>query len=159
MSDCLILPAEVREDAENWLDELEAKVAVVEDASNRLSGSELSTLREAIADVRTNMSFARAAFLGLVAPTESPPGFCPIPSRPSPELAALIHGIGDALGGTPWPMIARAKLALDASQHRPFLTVVGTVLASVFTSLTQGVWNNYPEYAPKGWSQPSPPEE
>ncbi len=53
-------------------------------------------------------------------------------------------------------MIEYAKATLEDSHRRPFLTVVGTVLASVFTSLTQGVWNDYPEYAPEGWNKPKP---
>ena len=51
-------------------------------------------------------------------------------------------------------MIEYAKATLEDSHRRPFLLVVGTVLASVFTSLTQGVWNDYPEYAPEGWNKP-----
>jgi hypothetical protein len=152
VSDCLTLPPSVREEAQHWRDQLDAEITSVESAAPRLSEAEANALRNAIADVRANISFARAALSGVVRLTDRPRAHCAIPSKPSPELAAVIHAAGDALGGTPWLMIDRAKLALDDGQRRPFLLVIGTVLASVFTSMTRAVWNKYPEYAPDGWT-------
>jgi len=154
VSDYLVLPPQVREQAESWLDQLETKVGVIEDGARQLSESEAASLRDALEDVRSNTAFARAAFAGAQPLTELPAAYCSVPTHPSRELATLIHAAGEEFGGTPWPMIEYAKATLEDSHRRPFLLVVGTVLASVFTSLTQGVWNDYPEYAPEGWNKP-----
>jgi hypothetical protein len=151
VTDYLGLPAPVRVEAERWLDRLEAMVSAIEDGAARLSESEAAYVHEAVADVRMNTSFARGAFSGARALAELPSPYFPMSAHPSRELALLVHAVGDELGGTPWSMIENAKRTLDDSQRRPFLLVVGTVLASVFTSLTQGVWNDYPELAPQGW--------
>jgi len=158
VSDYLVLTPEVREQAESWLDQLEAKVGVIEDGARQLSESEAASLRDALEDVRSNTAFARAAFSGARSLTELPSAYCSVPTHPSRELAILIHAAGEEFGGTPWPLIEHAKATLEDPHRRPFLLVVGTVLASVFTSLTQGVWNDYPEYAPEGWNKPQPSE-
>jgi hypothetical protein len=156
VSDYLVLTPQVREQAESWLDLLEARVGVIEDGARQLPDSEAASLRQALEDVRSNTAFARAAFSGIRPLTELPSAYCVVPTHPSRELATLIHTAGEEFAGTPWPMIEYAKATLEDSHRRPFLTVVGTVLASVFTSLTQGVWNDYPEYAPEGWNKPKP---
>jgi hypothetical protein len=156
VSDYLVLTPQVREQAESWLDLLEAKVGFIEDGARQLSESEAASLRDALEDVRSNTAFARAAFAGTRLLTELPTPYCSVPTHPSRELSTLIHAAGEEFGGTPWPMIECAKAILEDAQRRPFLLVVGTVLAFVFTSLTQGVWNDYPEYAPEGWNKPTP---
>jgi hypothetical protein len=144
-------PTALREEAERWLDQLEQCVSRLQSNAGHLPDGEAHMLAEASADTMNTLVFARGILAG-----EVPLGPCPdsrwVPvKQPSRALAALVHAEGDHLGGTPWDLVELAKASLSEEQRRPFLLMIGDVLASVFTNLTRAVWNDYPEYAPPGW--------
>ena len=147
-----MLSPELKAETDDWLDQLESSIARIENCAPGLSEDEARALHDAIADVRTVTSFARAMFAGSLPMDERVNDRWTPLVHPSPALAALVHSAGDSLGGTPWPLIERAKATLPESQRRPFLLVVGSVLGSVFTNLTRAVWNDYPQFAPQGWN-------
>jgi len=154
MSETLILPDELRVSTEQWLNDVEAGVVRLEDAYGDLSAADASSLHAAIADVRTCTSFARRMFAGAVQlDALADASWVPI-AKPSPELAAAIFSRGYEFAQTPFALLEHAKTQLTLDTYKSFSLEVAYVLGSTFTNLTRAVWDDYPQYAPPGWSAP-----
>jgi hypothetical protein len=145
------VPANLRAEAERWLDRLEECVMALQTNAAQLPDRDAQMLAEASADTINTLIFARGVLAGDVRLGERPNSRWVPVKQPGRDLAVLVHAHGDRLGGTPWDLVELAKASLPDEQRRPFLLMIGDVLASVFTNLTQAVWNDYPEYAPQGW--------
>jgi hypothetical protein len=151
LSDVLILPDEIRREAERWLDDIEAALVRLEASGAALAAPDAASLSAAIEDVRTNTSFARRMFAGgIPLGTMADDRWVPI-AKPSRALAVAVHSLGDNFARTPFDLLARGKNLLTVEAYKPFSLQVAYVLASIFTNLTRAVWEDYPEYAPSDW--------
>jgi len=152
MSETLTLPDELRVTTEQWLDDVEAGLVRLENAYGGLRAADASSLHAAIADVRTCTSFARRMFDGAVPlGALADASWVPI-TKPSLELAAAIFSRGYEFAQTPFALLEQAKALLSLDMYKSFSLEVAYVLGSTFTNLTRAVWDDYPQYAPPGWS-------
>ena len=150
------MPESITLDALQWLADIDGGLVELESSAASLSDHDKAVLREAIADVRAVMSFARLAYSSEAPPTERPPSkWVPI-ARPSPALAAIVAATDEVLKQTPWELIEYAKAAVDERHQRAFLLVTGDVLGSIFINLFRAVWDEYPQYAPDDWKHAVP---
>jgi hypothetical protein len=133
------------------LTDIDRCLAELESSAVSLSSGDAAVLREAVADVRVVVSFAREALSSETPPAErAPTRWVPI-KKPSPALAVVVAAADDAIKQTPWALIEQAKSTLDDHHRHAFLLITGDALGSIFTNLFRAVWNEYPQYAPADW--------